>query len=81
MDRRSQQQQSGRLFTIKIDGRREAFACPTEAQAKRLAALNRHLSDLTGDRNRVAVELRHHRGWRAYAEITANDNRLDEVDE
>lgn len=66
-------------YTVNVDGRRESFVCPVEAQTYRLAALDRQLRDLTGERNRVAVELRHLRGRRAYAEITANDNRLDEA--
>lgn len=69
------------LHTVVINGKAHWFACLVTAQTERLAELDRQLRALCGERERVAIELQHLRGLRAYAEITANDNRLDEVDE
>ena len=42
-----------------------------------LTAIERHIRDLTSERSAVVAELARIRGRRVYAEITADNKRLD----
>ena len=63
--------------TVIINGRGSWFADVETATAVRLTVLDRQIRDLTAERGVVVAELARIRGRRVYAEITANNKRLD----